>query len=142
MDPVLMEAGDGAPLDLGRTLSKVGFEGGGGIGCVCMCMELRCSLLASSRHYVLSTKRQKTTKTPPFRPQVRAYTSRTPGAQDVPLPAALLAAVEAALASDAALAVTAQEEVRADYRGAGGEPMSREELRAAKERGRDLSQVI
>lgn len=24
MDPVLMEAGDGTPLDLGRTLSKVG----------------------------------------------------------------------------------------------------------------------
>lgn len=63
------------------------------------------------------------------------------GPHEVPLPADLLAAVEAALSADEALRVTPQEEVQGRFSGKGGEPMNAEEARKARDMGRRDVQV-
>lgn len=73
--------------------------------------------------------------------QVRAFTSVASAREQVALPAELAAAVEAALASEAALRVAGVEEVRGDYAGAGGEPLGGDDLRAAAKAGKSVLPV-
>jgi hypothetical protein len=137
MDPVVMEAGDGSPLDLARTLNKVRW-GGRGTGAHQSALRPR---RAPSNILPCPPCDPAPAPAPLCLDQVRARTNQVDGDRAVPLPAELRAAVEAALVADPALRVAPQEELAPAYLDRKGNLLSAEQLAAAARFGAGVRPV-